>query len=147
MDPLHRDIHMRHIYTVGWNVSLKDSLKNLNYPVFFLKFIHRHDTNTCTTSLLRYIPSFFTASPSAYSLTSIFGEAGGAYLSKQRGKFAEELDSSGLKGYKRGREPRHSRETCEKNTCISPRTVLERNNRAGACCVQKARSYANVPNV
>lgn len=56
-------------------------------------------------SLLRYTLSFFTASSSVYSLrTSIFEEAGGAYLSKQRGKFAEGLDLPGLKGYKRGRE-------------------------------------------
>lgn len=60
MDPLHRDIHMRHIYTVGWNLSLKDSLKNLNYPVFFFEIHsstwhkHLHDVITTLYTIVLY---------------------------------------------------------------------------------------------
>lgn len=106
------------------------------------------DTNTISRDVITTSYTIAVCLFVAYSLTSVSGETGARTLSKQRGKFVEGLDSSGLKGYS---GERNCAASCSWNLGKEYVHFTEdgfRDNRAGACCVQKAsRSYANVPNV
>lgn len=123
-------------------------------PDVFAEFIHRHDKNTVSrdviTTSYTIILVGVAASPSAYSLRIRWR----VFLEKRtRVPIQTARKMCGRIGFVGTGEGTEGRETALYPSWNLGKEYVHftedgfRDNRAGACCVQKARSYANVPNV